>query len=104
MVTALALSAAGFRAIVLEEQPEFNLEYPALGQALEAMEPLCFSAESLEYLTSRDPPSKPPALRTPPSQPPALRPLSTTRPSTERGGFEGPNHLPFTKNKLFLDC
>ena len=74
MVTALALSAAGFRAIVLEEQPEFNLEYPALGQALEAMEPLCFSAESLEYLTSRDPPSKPSALRNPP--------LLTTHPST----------------------
>lgn len=50
MVAALALSGAGFRAIVLEEQPEFNLEYPGLGQALETMEPLCFSAESLEYL------------------------------------------------------
>lgn len=55
MVAALALSGAGFRAIVLEEQPEFNLEYPGLGQALETMEPLCFSAESLEYLKSRDP-------------------------------------------------
>ncbi|KAJ1489844.1 hypothetical protein T484DRAFT_1778931 [Baffinella frigidus] len=53
MVAALALSGAGFRAIVLEEQPEFNLEYPGLGQALETMEPLCFSAESLECLSGR---------------------------------------------------